>query len=223
MILRSGSPGLLLAALLALPVAAQDRTACQAEARRGLTAACQAAIAERPGDAELHALLGEAHFASGFYAEGLAALRQSIQVSGGGAEYRYRFAAHAALIREYPQAARELELAVAVHSDDRRSWALLADCYRYMKDKDQSLRASLRAAELGDAAEAYALAARFATGDGVVADFGAERRWLERAAQSGYVAAMQDLADLYARGRPGTPPDPRKQQYWEAEARRAAN
>lgn len=207
---------------LALPAAAQDLTAsCRAEAQRGLTKACEAAIAQQPRDPALHALLGEAHFASGLYGEGLKAFRQAIAVSNGKAEYRYLFAGYAALINDYPQAAAELELLVKATPDHVKAWSLLADCYRYMKDKPQAVRASRRAAELGDAAEAYALGVRYGSGDGVPADMREELRWLERAAQSGYVAAMQELARLYAEGRPGLPPDPAQQGRWEDAARKA--
>jgi TPR repeat protein len=213
---------LLLPLLLALPVAAaEDHAAqCREDAQRGLTKACQKAIAANPQDPELHALLGHAYFASGFYAEGLQALRDAIAASGGSAAYRYRFAGFAALINDYPQAARELELAVADEPDSLKAWTLLADCYRYMKDQKQALRAGRKAAELGDAAEAYLLASRYNSGDGVGIDPAEELRWLERAARAGYVAAMQDLALLYAEGRPGIPADPAKRKYWDDKARR---
>lgn len=207
---------------LALPAAAQDLTAsCREEAQRGLTKACEAAIARQPRDPVLHSLLGEAYFASGFYGEGLKAFRQAIALSNGKAEYRYRYAGYAALINEYPQAAAELELLVKDEPKHVKAWSLLADCYRYMKDKPQAVRAGRKAAELGDAAEAYALGVRYGNGDGVPADVKEELRWLERAAQSGYVAAMQELARLHAEGRPGLPPDAEKQRQWEDAARKA--
>lgn len=207
---------------LALPAAAQDpATSCREEAKRGLTRACEAAIAKQPRDPALFSLLGEAYFASGFYGDGLQAFRQAIVVSNGAAEYRYRYAGYAALINEYPQAAAELELLVKAEPNHVKAWALLADCYRYMKDKPQAVRAGRRAAELGDPAEAYALGVRYGSGDGVPADVKEELRWLERAAQSGYVAAMQELARLYAEGAPGLPADPVKQRQWEDATRKA--
>lgn len=207
--------------LLTLPAAAEDYAAlCREEAQRGLTKACQKAIAASPRDPELHALLGHAYFASGLYSEGLQALHNAIAASNGAAAYRFRFAGFAALINEYPQAARELELAVADEPRNLKAWTLLADCYRYMKDQPQALRAGRKAAELGDPAEAYILASRYNSGDGVTADPAEELRWLERAARAGYVAAMQDLARLYADGRPGIPPDADKRKYWEKKARK---
>lgn len=193
---------------------------CRSEAERGLTAACERAIVAYPQDAELHALLGQAYFASGFYPEGLQAFRQAIRVSKGAPAYRYRFAGFAALVNEYPQAAKELELAVLSTPDDVRLWTLLANCYRYMKDEPQALRASLRAAQLGDAAEAYAMAGRYTSGDGVAVNPTEELRWLEKAAKGGYIAAMLDLARLYADGRPGIPPDPARYRYWKEKAKR---
>lgn len=210
--------------LLAGSAAAQDwPSRCRDEALRGLTAACERAIEAQPSDPELHALLGQAYFARGEYRDGLEILRQAIAASNGAPEYRYRFAGYAALINEYEQAAAELGPALAARPDDARSWALLADCYRFMKDGPRALQASRRAAELGDPAEAYALAGQYASGDGVARDAKLEQSWLERAARSGYVAAMQDLASLYGTGRPGIPRDPAKQRYWEMAARQATD
>jgi len=214
------------ALLLAFPAFSQggmeDAPAlCRSEAERGLTAACERAIVAYPQDAELHALLGQAYFASGFYPEGLQALRQAIRVSKGDPSYRYRFAGFAALVNEYPQAIKELELAVQTTPDDVRLWGLLATCYRYIKDVPQALLAGRRAAELGDPAEAYAMAGRYTSGDGVPVNPGEELRWLEKAAKGGYIAAMLDLARLYADGRPGIPPDPARYKYWKDKARRS--
>jgi len=209
-------------AFAALPATAQDLPAlCREEAQRGLTKACEAAIARQPHEPALYSMLGEAHFASGFYGDGLKAFRQAIAVSQGAAEYRYRFAGYAALINEYPQAAAELELLVKTDPDHVKAWALLADCYRYMKNKPQAVRAGRRAAELGDPAEAYALGVRYGSGDGVPVDVRQELRWLEQAAKGGYVAAMQELARLYAEGQPGLAPDAAKQRQWEDAARKA--
>lgn len=196
---------------------------CRDEAHRGLTASCEKALEIRPRDPELHALLGEAYFATGFYGEGLQSLQAAIDASGGAADYRYRFAGFAALINEFTKATDELERVVAARPKDVRAWALLAVCYRFMKDDARALRAGRHAAELGDAAEAYALAARYAAGDGLARDSHEEQRWLRRSANRGYVAAMQDLAALYANGRPGIPPDPARQHYWEDAVRRATD
>lgn len=215
-------PLVLVPVLLAcLPAAAQDHAAaCREEAQRGLTESCLKAVAAAPQDPELQALLGHAYFASGFYTEGLQALREAIAVSKGAPAYRYRYAGFAALINEYPKAAAELELAVADEPGNLKAWTLLADCYRYMKDRPQALRAGRKAAELGDPAEAYILATRYNSGDGVGIDPKEELRWLERAAKAGYAAAIQDLVRYYADGRPGVPPDTVKRDYWQRKAKK---
>lgn len=215
-------PLILLPILLAgMPVVAGEYVeACRDEAQRGLTTACQKAITANPKDAELHALLGHAYFASGFYAEGLQALQEAITVSKGAPAYRYRYAGFAALINEYPKAAAELELTVVDEPRNLKAWTLLADCYRYMKDKPQALRAGRKAAELGDPAESYLLAERYNSGDGVSVDAAEELRWLERSAKAGYAAAIQDLVRFYADGRPGMPPDAAKRNYWQRKAKK---
>jgi len=213
--------GLLLACAAAMPTRAEDEAAaCRDEAQRGLTDACQKAVAAHPQDPELHALLGHAYFASGFYGEGMQALRDAVTASNGAAAYRYRYAGFAALINEYAKAAQELELAVADEPRNLKAWTLLADCYRYLKNRKQALRAGRKAAELGDPAEAYLLAVRYNSGDGVDINAAQELLWLERSAKAGYVAAMQELARFYTDGRPGIPPDPVKRDYWQRKARK---
>jgi TPR repeat protein len=216
-------PLVLLPILLAgLPASAtqDDAAICREEAQRGLTTTCLKAIAASPRDPELHALLGHAYFASGFYAEGLQALRDAVIASNGAVAYRYRFAGFAALINEYPKAAKELELAVADEPDNLKAWILLADCYRYMKNKPQALRAGRKAAELGDPAESYLLSVRYNNGDGVGIDPKEELRWLERSAKAGYAAAIQDLVRFHTDGRPGMPPDTAKRDYWQRKAKK---
>ncbi len=208
--------------LFAAPAMAQDWAArCRAEASRGITAGCEKALERDPRNPELHALLGEAYFAVSFYGEGLESFREAIAASGGDPEYRYRFAAFASLINEYVQATDELELAVAARPKDVKSWTLMADCYRLMKNDAGAFRASRAAADLGDAAEAYALAARFGAGKGVARDPKEELRWLEISAQRGYIAAMEDLVQFYKDGRPGIPADAARQRYWEDAVRKA--
>jgi TPR repeat protein len=215
---------ILLLTALPVPAATQDlKSQCRSEAERGVMTACERAISIAPNDPELHALLGQAYFAGGFYTEGLRAFRQAIETSHGDPAYRYRFAGFAALINDYPQAAEELERAVVDAPGKVRYWVLLADCYRYMKNASGALKAGRRAAELGDPSEAYMLAMRYGSGEGLPADHGEELRWLEKSASAGYVAAMQELARFYADGRPGMPPNPAKRKYWEAAAKKALN
>lgn len=211
--------GAALLTLLASPAGAQDWVAqCRADASRGITIACERAIDLTPNDPELYALLGDAYFSAGRYGEGLYALQEAVAVSNGQPEYRFRFAGYAALVNEYILAAEELELAVQARPEDRKAWALLADCYRSLENDAQALRASRRAAELGDPAEAYAMSGRFAAGRGVPPSPAEELRWLEASAGGGHVAAMQDLAQIYGEGRPGIPPDPAKQRRWREAA-----
>ncbi|HEX6957873.1 MAG TPA: hypothetical protein VF194_07805 [Ferrovibrio sp.] len=213
---------LALALPAALPAMAQDWPArCRNDAARGLTAACEQAVQADPDDPELYALLGQGYFTAGSYLEGLQIMRIAIEKSHGAPDYRYRFAGYAALINEFVEAADELKQIVAVRPDDVKAWSLLADCYRFLKDDSGALLASRNAAELGDAAEAYALAGRYAEGIGVAQDFHQEQDWLERAAGEGYVAAMQDLVRFYADGRPGIPADAVKRRQWEAAVKRA--
>lgn len=221
---RWRGPAVLLLSVLPLAAGAEDLPAqCRSEAERGLTATCERAIAAEPQNPELQAQLGQAYFASGFYAEGLRAFRRAIELAHGDPAYRYRLAGFAALINDYPQAAEELERAVADVPTNVRYWTLLADCYRYMKNAAGALKAGRRAAELGDPAEAYALGVRYGSGDGLPVDHGEELRWLEQAARAGYVAAMQELAHLYGEGRPGMPADPVKRKYWESAVRKSVN
>ena len=75
-------------------------------------------------------------------------------------------------------------------------------------------------AELGDPYEQFALATRYATGDGASQDYNLALRWFLRAAEQGHVGAQDTLGAYYWLGH-GAPKDVTKAYFWSVLARAA--
>jgi GAF domain-containing protein len=75
-------------------------------------------------------------------------------------------------------------------------------------------------AEIGDPYEQFALATRYATGDGVSQDYSAALRWYLKAAEQGHVGAQDTLGAYFWLGH-GAPKDVNKAYFWSVLARAA--
>lgn len=206
--------------LLAGPAAASDwLQRCEAGKHSGETAACERALEEKPDDPQILRRLGNAYFHADRFLESHEAYQAALRLAPKDAGLHYEYASLLVLVNEYHEGVREAEIAVHIAPDHRASWSLLATCYRYMNQPQAALKATRRAAELGDRREAYALAHYHATGkEGAARNPQQEMRWLERAALAGHVEAMEDLSQLYAQGRPGIAPNSDKSRYWHKRA-----
>jgi len=206
--------------LLSQPALAADwLERCEAGIKAGDAAACERALEQKPDDPEILRRLGNAYFHADRFLESHRAYQAALRAAPNDAGLHYEYASLLVLINEYHEGVREAEAAVKLAPDHRLSWALLATCYRMMKRPDQAIKATQRAASLGDRREAYTLAHAYGDGsDGLRRDPKQEARWLERAALAGHVAAMDDLAELFAKGRPGIPADTAKSRYWHERA-----
>ena len=71
----------------------------------------------------------------------------------------------------------------------------------------------LQLAQKGDASAQYALALRYASGEGVKLSEGEALRWFSKAAEQGYVPAQSRLGSIYYSGR-GVRPDPNRAYFW---------
>lgn len=212
----------LLALLLTLPASAADWAAsCDAGMRRGDLSACEAAARESPKDPARLRLLANAYFHDGRYEESIAVFRAAIRQAPEVAELHFEFSGLLSLLGDMAGAIPEAEAAVGIDPAHRRAWALLAICYNSAGRPDLALQASERAAELGDAREAFAMAQHYALGRGVPRDPYQAAEWLERAASGGHVEAMHELADLYEKGRPGFAANAAKARQWRNRAAQA--
>lgn len=188
--------------LAALPVAAQPLAALAQDAitrcgslmpRDGLDA-CAEAMREAEHDPRLLARLAEALFHADRVLESFAAYRAALRQTPDNAKLHYQFAGRLVLSNEFEEGVRAAETALRLDPQMLPAWSLLATSYRYMKQPDKALAATRRAAELGDANEAYALGLAYRTGsDGLPHDAAAGQHWLGRAAAAGHEAARQEL------------------------------
>lgn len=78
---------------------------------------------------------------------------------------------------------------------------------------DNSMEALRRLADRGDSVAEFAVGARYATGQGVPADFAEAARWFTKAAEEGNVTAQSTLGTYYWAGR-GVLRDPIKAYFW---------
>lgn len=76
----------------------------------------------------------------------------------------------------------------------------------------------LQLAQKGDASAQYALALRYAAGEGVKLSEAEALRWFAKAAEQGYVPAQSRLGSIYYSGR-GVRPDPNRAYFWMVVAR----
>jgi putative methionine-R-sulfoxide reductase with GAF domain len=78
---------------------------------------------------------------------------------------------------------------------------------------DSTLEGLRRLADQGDPVAEFALGTRYATGEGVPADFVEAARWFTKAAEEGNVTAQSTLGTYYWAGR-GVSKDPIKAYFW---------
>lgn len=144
--------------------------------------------------------------------------REAISLAPTDASLRFELAGYMAAISEYEPAITVLGGALALEPENARGWALLATLHGYLKHPLESFQASRRAAELGDRREAFTLAWIYggeqAQNFGVKPNPAQEKHWLEQAAEAGHIEAMQALAEFYAKGRPGFPPNEKRSREW---------
>jgi len=76
----------------------------------------------------------------------------------------------------------------------------------------------LQLAQKGDPSAQYALALRYAAGEGVKLSEVDAFRWFSKAAEQGYVPAQSRLGSIYYSGR-GVRPDPNRAYFWMVVAR----
>lgn len=198
-------------------VEAQDWVArCRVAAPIGEAAVCERAIEANPDNPEAHRLLARAYFNGDRIFDSFTAFNDALRLAPRDAGLHFELASYLVLVNEYEAGVTHLQQAVAIDPRHRESWSLLATCYRYMSRAKDAHAATLKAALLGDPIEAYALARFHAEGtEGSAPDPQSEKLWLQKSARAGHVQAMQDLADLYDRGRPGMAAEPDKARYWK--------
>ncbi len=213
----------MLVALLAVRTAgAQDLAQrCAEVARDGDVAACRAAVAANPADIGARRNLAFAYLALNDHDACLAVHRDIVAIAPDDPEAWFGYAAAAATFWDYASAVEPIRVALRLAPDDLMSLRVAAIVFRMAGLPRDALAAMSRGAELGDDLQMAAVAEAYRRGLGTTADPLAGRIWLERAAASGHVGAMQQLAALYRDGADGLPADRAAAEAWSARARRA--
>jgi TPR repeat protein len=206
-----------------LPAAAQDSTEsavrCAAGAKRGDVAACQRAAEENPADVAVRRNLARSLIAVGNFEESINVYRGLARAHPEDAEAHYDLAGTLGFVRLYAEAIPEIEDAIRLRPDHEPYYRLAALLYAHMGRMEESARATLKSAEMGEVTSMYDLVQYYRDGVGVVRDPARALAWARRAAEAGHVAAMRLMARVYAEGLFGQKPDEKQATAWAARER----
>jgi len=216
----------LLPVLLAAAPAAADSFErallhCRAEAPRAEASACREAVRLGPDHAEAHRLYGLALLLDGAYPAALAAYRRAAHLAPEDAEAHYDLAVAYGALDRFEEAEAPLLRTLALAPGHRQARQVAVLLYQRLGRTAEAAPYVLSLAADGDALAMFEAASHLEHGIGLPADPAGARRWLERAAATGHVGAMQRLADAHLDGRLGLSPDEAEALRWAERARAA--
>lgn len=124
-------------------------------------------------------------------------------------------------LRMYNDAIPRVNSAIALDPDNVLYHELVALSYMQMERFDEAFQATRNGAKLGDMKAMYTLSGMYEHGRGTTASPDKALHWLEQAARSGHMGAMDAMSRVYRDGLYGVAPDPVRQQEWEKTLERA--
>jgi TPR repeat protein len=124
-------------------------------------------------------------------------------------------------LRMYNEAIPRVNRAISLDPDNALYHELAALSYMQMERFDEAFEATRKGAQLGDIKAMYTLSGMYEHGRGTTASPARALHWLEQAASSGHMGAMDAMARVYRNGLYGVDPDPARQQEWEKTLERA--
>lgn len=225
-------PALVLVHLAVAPAAAQSGPGpgpgpgsaarqCAAQVRQGDTAICEQAIREDPADLAARRNLALAWLMQNDGEHCFEAYRAVIALAPDDPVSHYDYAVALATFRRYEEAVAPVREAIRLKPDYRDAHIVASLSYQYLRRHDEALTALTRSAELGYQLAMYDLAVAHERGLGTPRDDAAARHWLERAAATGHVAALERLTDIYLTGGLGVSADAMAAEAWAEKAWRA--
>ncbi len=211
---------------LAVPAFAQGQSLaqrCAAGVPKGDFATCAAAVEASPRDAALRRLYAQSLVKAADYDGAIRQYAEVTRLSPGDGRAFYEYAWMLAFVRRYAEAADPIEQSMRLQPTDIDSIRTATVIYQATKRYDDALRVSLVGARLGDAISMFDLFDYYAEGRGAAKDENQAFLWLVKAAESGHVAAMDRLGDVFLNGGLGRSPDSGKAEEWATKARLARN
>ncbi len=213
--------GAALAAVSCPALAADLRSLCAASARDGDTVICERAVGQFPDDVEARWNFARALYVAGRYERAVDEYTAATQIASQDARSHLELAGALASLKRYSEAVEPIQTAIRLAPDNLMVYRVGAIIYRQMGWPELALDANIKAANLGDHLAVYELSQMYSLGIGVDRDPDEAIKWLTRAAESGHVAAMDQMVQVYLEGELNQPVDHGKAEYWAHQARQA--
>jgi len=208
--------------ILAAPAVAQEKSLaerCAEGAPRGDFRTCAAAVASAPADPALRRLYAQSLARAADYEGAIGQYREITRLTPADGRAHYEFAWMLAFVRRYADAVEPIEQSMRLQPHHVESFRAATIIYQIIKRPEDVFRVSLAGAKLGDAIAMFDTFDCYAEGRGTARDENQAFFWLEKAAESGHVTAMDRLAELFLNGGLGRAPDGKKAEEWATKAR----
>lgn len=213
-----------LAGALAAPASAQERTLaerCAAGAPAGDFRSCAAAVAAAPADIALRRLYAQSLAKAADYDGAVRQYGEITRLAPADGRAFYEYAWMLAFVRRYADAIEPIEQSMRLQPAHIESIRAATIIYQLTKRHADVVRVSLAGARLGDPVSMFDLFDCYAEGRGTAKDENQAFLWLQKAAETGHVTAMDRLAALFLNGGLGRAPDGGKAEEWATRARLA--
>lgn len=201
----------------AAAASAADR--CRDEARLGHVGACQAALVEKPGDVALRRHLALAQLVAGDEDGSLMTWQDIARERPDDAEAQFDYGMILITLRQFEAGAGVLDRTMALDPDHRDAHFAAGLINAQLGRREAAFVAIRRAAELGSELAMFELSEYYRLGYGTAIDRVEAFRWLEAAAETGHVLAMEMLVETYLAGGYDIAPDDSLAEEWARRAR----
>jgi TPR repeat protein len=211
---------------VAAPALAQERSlaeSCAAGAPRGDFRTSAAAVSAAPRDTAVRRLYAQSLAKAADYDGAVRQYGEITRLAPADGRAYYEYAWMLAFVRRYAEAIEPIERSMTLQPAHVESFRAAAIIYQLTKRHADVLRVALAGARLGDSVSMFDLFDLYAEGRGTAKDEAQAFVWLEKAAETGHVAAMDRLAELFLNGGLGRAPDAGKAEAWATKARLARN
>lgn len=211
-------------ALLAAPALAQHPSLaerCAAGVPSGDVRSCAAAVEAAPLDAAIRRLYAQSLAKAADYDGAVREYGAITRLAPADGRAFYEYAWMLAFVRRYAEAAEPIERSMKLQPTHIESIRAATIIYQLTKRDVDVLRVSLAGARLGDPISMFDLFDCYAEGRGTPKDENQAFLWLVKAAETGHVAAMDRLAEVFLNGGLGRSPDSGKAEEWATKARLA--
>ena len=212
--------------IFAAPGLAQERSLaerCAAGAPNGDVSTCAAAVGAAPRDPAVRRLYAQSLAKAADYDGAVRQYGEITRLAPADGRAFYEYAWMLAFVRRYAEAVEPIERSMTLQPRHIESIRAATIIYQITKRHADVLRVSLVGAQLGDAISMFDLFDCYAEGRGTPKDENQAYLWLQRAAETGHVAAMDVLAGVFLNGGLGRAPDGAKAEEWATKARLARN